>query len=238
MREKTLKKIIIKRYNNKKLLKEYYDKRVLDIEKDLINKYIPNYSRVLDVGCGNGRLIIELAKKRCRVTGIDISKSMLNIARKRLRKEGIKAKLINSDIIKFKKKIFFDVILILGNTWEQIPSSERDTLLKNTYESLKPGGILLLNTESILYPDLKIWSKIIIQYFSKKNKIKDFRFGDIILKDELGLDVYLHISNPFKLLRKLKKYFEIKTIINSKKQEGIKIFFKKYPIYYVGIKKD
>ncbi|MCD6589772.1 class I SAM-dependent methyltransferase, partial [Candidatus Woesearchaeota archaeon] len=203
MREKTLKKLIIERYNDQRLLEKYYDKKVLGIERYLINKYIANGSRVLDVGCGTGRLLIELARKKCRVTGLDISKSMLSIARKKLRKEGIKAELINKDITKFKKPACFDAILILGNTWEQIPPSERDIALRNIYESLKPRGVLLLNTESIFYPELKTWSKILIQYFSKKNKIKDFCFGDVILKDELGLETYLHISNPFKLLRKL-----------------------------------
>ena len=40
---------------------------------------------VLDVACGTGDMVIELAKRGCMVTGIDLSEEMLSIARHKCR---------------------------------------------------------------------------------------------------------------------------------------------------------
>ena len=52
--------------------------------------------RILDAGCGTGQISIELAERGCEVVGIDISSSLINVAKKR-----IPPKLSN--------KIFFEV---------------------------------------------------------------------------------------------------------------------------------
>lgn len=43
----------------------------------------PRGSRVLDIGCGNGRLFPLLHQKQCEVAGIDISEGLRDIAQKR-----------------------------------------------------------------------------------------------------------------------------------------------------------
>lgn len=46
-------------------------------------------TRVLDVGCGTGSLVILLARKGVEAMGVDISDSMLQIARRRIVRNGL-----------------------------------------------------------------------------------------------------------------------------------------------------
>ena len=52
---------------------------------DFYKKIIQPKSRVLEVGCGTGRVAIELSRHGCSVTGIDLSESMLAEFDKKLR---------------------------------------------------------------------------------------------------------------------------------------------------------
>jgi len=44
---------------------------------------------ILDVGCGTGNFSIKLAKKGCKVSGIDLSDKMLTLAREKTEKENL-----------------------------------------------------------------------------------------------------------------------------------------------------
>ena len=41
------------------------------------------HGNVLDVACGTGDMVLELAKQGCTVTGVDISEEMLEIAKQK-----------------------------------------------------------------------------------------------------------------------------------------------------------
>ena len=61
---------------------------VYEISEDsfLLGKYAEKFSRgkVLDVGCGTGRISIEFAKLNKRVTSLDSSEIMLRYLRKKI----------------------------------------------------------------------------------------------------------------------------------------------------------
>jgi SAM-dependent methyltransferase len=52
-----------------------------DIERDLVQRYVPGGGRILDVGCGGGREAIGFARLGYRVVGIDVAPRMIEAAR-------------------------------------------------------------------------------------------------------------------------------------------------------------
>jgi len=100
---------------------------------------------LLDLGCGTGWTSIMIAKLAVEVTAVDISDDMIAIARENARKENSwpkgKIKFIVSDIEEINFKNQFDRVLIYDGL-HHCPNEQK--VLKNAYQALKPGGIILI----------------------------------------------------------------------------------------------
>lgn len=72
--------------------------------------------RVLDIGCGTGRMSLELAKRGAKVTGIDFSQTMLDMATAVARQSGLEDRctFVLDDFTKHVFKEKFDISLALG----------------------------------------------------------------------------------------------------------------------------
>ena len=99
-------------------------------------------NELLEVGCGTGRYL-EQFNKSFSCTGIDISRDMLKIARrKRLRN----AKLVEGDMVRMKLDKKFDVVLCLFGV---LPYVKTYSNLRKTVRSfsmhMKKGGVLIVD---------------------------------------------------------------------------------------------
>ena len=96
---------------------------------------------LLDLGCGPGWTSIMLSKLGISVTGVDISKDMIDIAKSRAKKEGVKINFVISDIEKISFENRFDRVLSY-DALHHCPDELE--VLKNAFRALKPGGRILL----------------------------------------------------------------------------------------------
>lgn len=69
-------------------------------------------SKVLDVACGTGDMVVELAKQSCRVNGVDISSEMLAIARSKCR--GAVVEVGDAELLPFPDDTFAAVTCAFG----------------------------------------------------------------------------------------------------------------------------
>ncbi|MEH2296453.1 class I SAM-dependent methyltransferase [Nostoc sp.] len=125
-------------------------------EVDFIEKEL-DYDKnklILDVGCGTGRHSLELARRGYSVTGIDLSESMLEKARKTAAVEKLKIDFIKKDARNFYLETKFDLsIMICEGAFPLMETDEMNfSILKNIYGSLKSPGKLILTTYNGLYP--------------------------------------------------------------------------------------
>jgi len=66
-----------------------------------IEKRLHQNSRLLDVGCGNGKTLIPMVKKKYDVVGLDVSRTALKILEETLKRYGVCAKLVLGDATSF-----------------------------------------------------------------------------------------------------------------------------------------
>lgn len=102
-------------------------------------------AHLLDVACGVGRHALDLARRGYRVTGLDISPTLLRIAQDRAQKAGIEVEWVAADMRAIPYRDTFDAALNLFSSWGYFESdAEDERVLRSVAAALKPGGRFLL----------------------------------------------------------------------------------------------
>jgi 2-polyprenyl-3-methyl-5-hydroxy-6-metoxy-1,4-benzoquinol methylase len=108
-----------------------------------------NY-KILDLGCGTGRLTVELAKLGYNAYGTDINPDFIEIARDKAQKMGVSAQVMvaPSERLPFDDN-FFDVCLAVS-VLEHVADWKKT--VSEVARILKPGGIAYFDTTNALNP--------------------------------------------------------------------------------------
>lgn len=101
--------------------------------------------RALDAGCGAGRMLPALYEAGfASVTGIDVSREMLELARESC----AQAELVLGDICEFRPQEGYDFIVAWDSTFH-LPLALQRAGHEGLCALLKPGGVLLLTAGGI-----------------------------------------------------------------------------------------
>jgi 2-polyprenyl-3-methyl-5-hydroxy-6-metoxy-1,4-benzoquinol methylase len=106
-------------------------------EADLVCRYRP--ARVLDAGCGMGRVAAELARRGIEAAGADLDDDLLAVARRRWPDmQWIHADLATGDL-----DGPYDVVVMAGNVLLFARPQDRAAIVANLAAHLAPGGRLV-----------------------------------------------------------------------------------------------
>lgn len=101
-----------------------------------------NVKTVLELACGSGLYLFPLKKAGFDINGVDISKEMLYIAKKRSKV----IRLYRQDMTKFKIDKKYDAILILNSGLALLQNQSLiDKTIKQSKKHLNENGILLID---------------------------------------------------------------------------------------------
>jgi 2-polyprenyl-6-hydroxyphenyl methylase/3-demethylubiquinone-9 3-methyltransferase len=129
-------------------------------EKSEILKIIKKDSVVLDIGCGTGRSIREIAGLAKEVVGVDFNKSILRETKKNLSNlSNVKLFCENAKKLHFLDNVF-DYVICVGNTFGNF-GEDKIKIIKEVKRVLKKGGVFLVSvySEKALPERLKIYNK-------------------------------------------------------------------------------
>ena len=205
-----------------KILADLYELYVgkFDYDFDFYKSFCNNSDKIIEIGCGTGRILDILLRKGCKVTGADISQEMLNKAYEKLGEwiNTDKLTLINHDFSTKKLYNRFDKALLTYYTFNYILDNPVD-FLKNIHYSLNNNGLLLMD---LFYPnplfDNSINGRWIVKEYNIDEtimKIFDNRtmFNDIELRRQI-----FNFKGAGTKIDTSRKYYspvELKELLNS-----------------------
>lgn len=102
-------------------------------------------AKILDAGCGPGRISVELALRGLDVTGVDLIQPELDAAAETAADENVDIRLVWADLRTFKSETEFDCAVNLYTSFGYCDTIEEDAqILKSVYNCLKDGGYFIL----------------------------------------------------------------------------------------------
>lgn len=149
-----------------------YEKESYEI-RDVIEEHKKSPGKkLLDIGCGTGKHLSYLSNwYEC--TGIDLSKDMLDIAKRKVK--GVTFKRMDMMDLRIKDK--FDVIVSLFSAIAYVKTYENlEKVLRDIHKMLNYGGVLLFDAWFTL-EQLKLGSVHLLTYQSEDGNLKIARVG-------------------------------------------------------------
>jgi SAM-dependent methyltransferase len=140
--------------NEKQELQLYRDGRHYDALNRHIVADIPFYveeaqrasGEVLEIACGTGRLTIPIAQAGVKITGLDVSPSMLAHARSKANLAGIDISWVEADCREFALQKKFRLIFIPFNSMQHLHDLESlRRFFAKVREHLAPGGRFIVD---------------------------------------------------------------------------------------------
>lgn len=206
-----------------KLLKPYIFNKKEDLEylRDVL-KYLPKNLKVLELGCGTGRstvTLLEIKDKIKDVTGVDLSKNMVNKSKSKFKNYKQIMNFVKSDTLKFVGETFekYDFIFSLWNLSHSIHQNMEfkgvkdgftyayNVLYKFFTQNIKKGGIFfLIHFDSLSEEQIilrRILRRINPLYFQNKKQSLSKKVIDLLVKDlykskKFRIDVKHLIGEP------------------------------------------
>lgn len=149
MKEVKAEKIIRQIKADYNLIARHFDqtRKFLSPEMKNWKKYIKPGQKILDAGCGNGRLLGLVDRSGVEYYGIDLSEELIAIAKKECQKyNNLKANFQVASILNLPlANDIFDVIFCLSVLHHVPSASGRWQAVAEMQRVLKPGGLLIMS---------------------------------------------------------------------------------------------
>lgn len=177
-----------------------------------MDKYAKEGDRVLDIGCGNGKLFGYLAEKRKNFlySGLDVSEKLINIAKQNFKAEKAEFRVFDGMNIPYPDNSF-DIIYCLA-TLPHLPGQEMQVrFLENIRKTAKPGAKLILTCWNLWQSKfIKYQVKMIVNFITDKILGKnEYDWGDFYIPwKKRGVEPiyrFYHAFTPSELNSILKK---------------------------------
>ncbi len=121
-----------------------------------MDKILSTRGKVLEIGVGTGRFFIDALAKGADIYGIDISRNMVDVLKKKLASEN-HYRIMTGDACSMKLDSRFDLIIAPFRVFAHVLDTKNQLLfLNNVYEHLTDKGIFIFD---LFVPDPKLMAE-------------------------------------------------------------------------------
>ncbi len=201
-------------YVHSRTIAEEYDtfncrNELFDFDTRLLDRFITGGGRLIDLGCGTGRLVLHFLRSGLKVTGLDMSEYMLSIASEKIAAAGLKATFVQRDmrdLADFPDNKYHYATCMFS-TLGMVPGRDaRTRVAEEVRRILAPDGMFFVHAHNRFHrwyaPDRLGWliTSALCSAFGRDE------FGDLYMDTYRGIpDMFLHIFSEREMMDMLVK---------------------------------
>ena len=115
----------------------------------LLDKYGASKGKCVECACGTGRLTVPLQKAGMKMTGVDLSSQMLEIAMQRAREQGCLIPFIHQNMCDLTVPSRVNAVLCTCDGVNYLTDKKQlSSFFAAAFKALKPGGVLLFDVST------------------------------------------------------------------------------------------
>jgi len=115
-------------------------------EIEALRKVLEPPDRILDLGCGWGRIALALASAGYGVTGVDLSENLVSFARQTAARSGLKIPFAVGTMLRIPcSRAAFDKVICMWGVYNHLLTpAEQLQAMNEMYRVLRPGGLAFI----------------------------------------------------------------------------------------------
>jgi ubiquinone/menaquinone biosynthesis C-methylase UbiE len=124
---------------------------LFNADEDFVERHCPTPGRLIDLGCGTGRLLLAFARRGFQVVGVDLSAEMLAVAREKAAEAGVAVSLVQANLAELNAVAdgAFDYAACLFSTLGMVRGADiRRRVVDHVFRVLRPGGRFVLHVHN------------------------------------------------------------------------------------------